>query len=245
MKLADTPKGRQAGGLALIHYDLEFAARAFGSAAEIKEATESKEPLPHTSPHVLMKILQAADPILRKGGVLSIVDANREPTQSIWASSLFEAAVARYARCFNSGKRTVLSSSFSGPTARFRKLHREIMDVRNSLVAHAGMEHEECMVGFQNVCDPNYGVRPSTQFSLLTMRTPTPEPARLRELSEHCIGIDGAIVLPRLEKCVKNLREEILAMKESEIDQLENFIDYKHKLQKVFAGPDPSQDSTP
>ncbi len=247
MKIAPNPKGRQAGGLALIHYDLEFAAKAFETAAAVSEADDGVSPPPNLGgPELAMKVIQSLDSVLRKGGMIGLFDANRQPIQSIWISSLFEAAVSRYARCFNSGQRTVLSkSSFAGSTARYRELHDEIMEARNSHVAHAGMEHEDCLVGFHNVLDRKYGARPSTQFAIMVMRTPTPDSARLRELSKHCAGIDAEIVIPKIERCMKSLREDVLRMKQPEIDSLEDFMNYQTKLKKVLARPTPSPTSPP
>jgi hypothetical protein len=222
MKLAETKIAKQLSAYTLIHYDLEYSARAFAQAADLSSQREKID----AEKIIQSRLSQLAllDPILRAGAAVAQMDKDRLDSTSVVKGALFEAAIVTYARCFVSGARSCLSEKvFRGELSGAIKFHNVIIQLRNKHIAHSELKQELSIIGFQLVNDPAYGKRPSTIISAIAARRYFPSKEELKKLSNHCVFVDEKAVQPIILKNAKALREELLKMSSEEIDQMKDF----------------------
>lgn len=222
IKLAETKIAKQLSAYTLIHYDLEYSARAFTQAADL-----SSQRIKYNVEKIIKSRLSQfvpLDPLLRAGAAIAQMDKDSLDSTSVVKSALFEAAIVTYARCFVSGARSCISVKvFNGELSGAIKLHNAIIQLRNKHIAHSELKQELSIIGFQLIDDPAYGKRPSTIISAIAARRYFPSNEELKRLSDHCNLVDDKVVQPIILKNAKALREELLKMSSEKIDKMKDF----------------------
>jgi hypothetical protein len=222
IKVAETKIAKRLSAYTLIHYDLEYSARAFAQAADLSSQRENVD----AEKIIKSRLSQLArlDHVLRAGAAVALMDKNHLDSTSVVKSALFESAMITYARCFVSGIRSCLSKGiFKGDLSGAIKLHNVIIQLRNKHIAHSELKQELSIIGFQLVNDIAYGNRPSAIISTIAARRYFPSNDELKKLADHCNLVDEKVVQPIILKHVKALREELLKMSSAEIDLMKDF----------------------
>jgi|GEM_PF-3762800 len=235
LKHVATKLAKQLSGYALLKFDMEYAARVFGLAAECEDRTVEQVQADHPSADERMQALWAFEPILRRGGGVAQMDSDTRNTDEAIKCALFEAGVITYARCFVSSARTRLSKDiFRGSLAAAKELHRKVMDARNRHIAHSELKMERSIVGCQLVVDPMYGERPNLVAGVVVARRHVPPDQRLEELQAHCILILEQVIYPKFMEAGRSLREDLLRMPSAQIDALPDFASVPPSLEDLI-----------
>jgi hypothetical protein len=224
MKLVTTKMAKRVSGLALLMYDMQFAARAFDLATKCPVRSPADRLASRPSAEAKINQLIALDPLLRRGAAVAQIDADHRNESEAERCALFEAGVITYARCFTNGSRTQLKEDiFKERLSAGRRLHQKIMTVRNKHIAHSELKMELSFVGCQLVDDANYGRRPNLVMALIAARRDAPSDERLQELKSHCDAIVLEALQPRMLEAARSLREQLLKMRPEDIDRFKDF----------------------
>lgn len=224
LKLVTTKLAKRVSGLALLMYDMQFAARAFDLATKRPARSPADRLASRPSAEARVSQLIALDSFLRQGAAVAQIEADHRNESEAERCALFEAGVVTYARCFTNGSRTQLKEDiFKGRLTSGRRLHQKIMAVRNKHIAHSELKMEHSIVGCQLVDDANYGRRPSLVMTLVRARRDAPSEERLQELKAHCDAIVEEALQPDMLDAARSLREQLLQMRPEDIDRLQDF----------------------
>ena len=110
LKVVPTKLAKQVGDYALLLFDMQFAGRAFGLAAQQKTRSAEQVRAAQPSAAARLRVFQELDPLLRAGAALAQMDQDKRTDTEAVKAALFEAGVITYGRCFNSGQRTHLAA---------------------------------------------------------------------------------------------------------------------------------------
>lgn len=224
LKLVTTKLAKRVSGLALLIYDMQFAARAFDLATKRPIRSPADQLASRPSAEARTSQLLALDPLLRQGAAVAQIEEDHRNESEAERCALFEAGVVTYARCFTNGSRTQLKEDiFKGRLAPGRTLHQKIMTARNKHIAHSELKMEHSIVGCQLVDDANYGHRPSLFMTLMRARRDAPNDEQLQALKAHCDAIVVEALQPDMLEAARSLREQLLKMRPEDIDRLQDF----------------------
>jgi len=174
----------------------------------LEQVRDADEPVfSYAVPNIFSKRLASfamirEDVLFSKSAFESLIQLKAQAEQdSIIISSLYYAAIIQYGRCFNENKgghsKLEPSDIFTDQDVEVNKTHTELMDLRNSFVAHRDdNEYEQAVVIMQipkeNAEESRVG------FIIKSLKTISPSEEKLQSYIELC-----NYLMPKIEEKIQ------------------------------------------